>query len=122
MCLPALALTLAIIGIYGVMAYNGLRRTREIGLRLALGAQRSQVVTMMLRQGLRLLVAGLVLGFTGAFATSRVMRSILFGVNAERPAIYLLVSLLLALTAAFACWIPARRASRVDPMITLRAE
>jgi putative ABC transport system permease protein len=118
----ALALTLAVIGIYGVMAYNGLRRTRQIALRLALGAQRSQVVTMMLRQGLRLLAAGLVLGFTGAFAASRVMRSILFGVNASDPAIYLLVSLLLALTAAFACWIPARRASRVDPMITLRAE
>jgi putative ABC transport system permease protein len=117
-----LALTLAVIGIYGVMSYNGLRRMREIGLRLALGAQRSQVVTMMLRQGLRLLAVGLVLGFVGAFAASRVLRSLLFGVNASDPVIYLLVSLLLALTAAFACWIPARRASRVDPMITLRAE
>jgi putative ABC transport system permease protein len=117
-----LALTLAVVGIYGVMAYNGLRRTREIGLRLALGAQRSQVVAMMLRQGLRLLLVGLVFGFGAAFALSRLMRSFLFGVNASDPRIYLAVSFLLALTAAAACWIPARRASRVDPMITLRAE
>ncbi len=118
----ALALTLAVVGIYGVMAFNGLRRTREIGLRLALGAQQTQVVTMMLQQGLRLLVAGLLLGIAGAFATSRIMRSLLFGVNASDPAIYLLVSLLLAVTATVACWIPARRAAQVDPMITLRAE
>ncbi|MDQ6939526.1 MAG: ABC transporter permease [Verrucomicrobiota bacterium] len=117
-----LALTLAIVGIYGVMSYNGLRRTREIGLRLALGAQRSQVGTMMLQQGLRLLLVGLAVGFAGAFGMSRVIRSLLFGVNASDPAIYLLVSLLLALAAALACWIPARRAARVDPMITLRAE
>ncbi len=117
-----LALTLAIIGIYGVMAYNGLRRTREIGLRLALGAQQGQVVTMMLRQGLRLLIVGLAVGFLGAFGISRVMRTLLFGVNASDPVIYLFVSLLLALTAAVACWIPARRAANVDPMITLRAE
>jgi len=117
-----LALILAIVGIYGVMSYNGLRRTREIGLRLALGAQRSQVVTMMLRQGLRLLLLGLGLGFAAALILSRVLRSLLFGVNASDPVVYLLVSLLLALTAAVACWIPARRASRVDPMITLRAE
>jgi len=117
-----LALTLSVVGIYGVMANNALRRTREIGLRLALGAQRSQVVAMMLGQGMRLLAVGLVAGFAAALAISRLMRSLLFGVNASDPLVYIAVSLLLALAAAFACWIPARRASRVDPMVTLRAE
>jgi putative ABC transport system permease protein len=118
----ALALTLALIGLYGVMAYNGLRRTREIGIRLALGARRQQISVMMLRQGMRLLVVGLAVGFAGAFALSRVIRSLLFEVNAGDPKIYVAVSALLGCAAAVACWIPARRASRVDPMITLRAE
>jgi putative ABC transport system permease protein len=118
----ALALTLAVVGLYGVMAYNALRRTREIGVRLALGARRRQIMAMMLHQGMRLLAIGLVLGFVGAIALSRVIRSLLFEVNAGDPAIYFAVSLVLALAAAVACWIPARRASRVDPMITLRAE
>jgi putative ABC transport system permease protein len=117
-----LALTLALVGLYGVMAYNGLRRTREIGVRLALGARRKQIVTMMLRQGMRLLVIGLLVGLVGAFGLSRLIRSLLFEVNAGDPRIYIAVSGLLACTAAAACWIPARRASRVDPMITLRTE
>ncbi|MBA2744002.1 MAG: ABC transporter permease [Chthoniobacterales bacterium] len=117
-----LALSLAVVGIYGVMAYNGQRRIREIGVRLALGARRRQIVSMMLRQGGRLLGIGLLVGLAGAFGLSRVIRSLLFEVNAGDPATYLTVGLLLATTAAVACWIPARRASRVDPMITLRAE
>ena len=117
-----LALTLAIVGIYGVMAYNGLRRTREIGLRLALGAQQAQVVAMMLRHGLRLLLIGVAVGIVGAFGVARVMRSILFGVNASDPLLYLLSVFLLALATLFACWIPARRAAHVNPMIALRAE
>jgi predicted permease len=117
-----LALTLALVGLYGVMAYNGLRRMREIGVRLALGARRRQIVTMMLRQGMRLLVIGLVVGLAAAFALSRVVRSLLFEVNASDPRIYIAVSIVLGGAAAAACWIPARRASRVDPMITLRAE
>lgn len=118
----ALALLLAVVGIYGVMAYNGVRRMREIGVRLALGARRRQIIGMMLEQGLRLLALGLVIGFLGALATSRVLRSLLFEVSPTDPLRYAGVALLPASVAALACWIPARRASRVDPMITLRAE
>jgi putative ABC transport system permease protein len=121
-CFAVLALTLAVIGLYGVMAFNGLRRMREIGVRLALGAMPAQIRSMMLRQGMRLFGAGLVLGFVGALALSRVIRSLLFGVSANDPLIYGTVTLVLASAALFACWIPARRASRVNPMITLRAE
>jgi putative ABC transport system permease protein len=117
-----LALVLAIVGLYGVMAYNGIRRMREIGVRLALGARRRQIVSMMLTQGMRLLIIGLVLGFISALVTSRVLRSVLFEVSATDPLVYLGVSVVLAIAAAVACWIPARRASRVDPIITLRAE
>jgi putative ABC transport system permease protein len=121
-CFAVLALTLAVIGLYGVMAFNGVRRMREIGVRLALGAMPAQIRIMMLKQGLRLLTAGLVLGFVGAIALSRLIRSLLFGVSANDPIIYATVTLVLAAAALFACWIPARRASRVNPMITLRAE
>jgi putative ABC transport system permease protein len=121
-CFAVLALTLAVIGLYGVMAFNGLRRMREIGVRLALGAMPAQIRTMMLKQGMRLLGAGLVLGFVGAVALSRIVRSLLFGVSANDPFIYGAVTLVLAVAALLACWIPARRASRVNPMITLRAE
>ena len=117
-----LALLLAVVGLYGVMAYNGVRRMREIGVRLALGARRRQIVAMMLHQGMRLLVIGLVVGFAGTLAASRVLRSLLFQVSATDPLTYFGVALLLATVAAIACWIPARRASRVDPIITLRAE
>jgi putative ABC transport system permease protein len=117
-----LALLLAVVGIYGVMAYNGQRRTREIGVRLALGARRRQIVQMMLGQGMRMLGIGLLVGLGGAVAVSRVLRSLLFEVSATDPAIYVAVAVLLAAAAAVACWVPARRASRVNPMITLRAE
>ncbi|MFZ1220890.1 MAG: ABC transporter permease [Chthoniobacterales bacterium] len=121
-CFAILALTLAIVGLYGVMAYNGLRRMREIGVRLALGAMPSQIRLMMLGQGMRLLAIGLVLGFAGAIAASRIVRSLLFGVNANDPLIYAAVTLVLIAAAIVACWLPARRASRVNPMVTLRAE
>ena len=121
-CFATLALTLAIVGLYGVMAYNGLRRMREIGVRLALGAMPAQIRMMMLGQGMRLLVAGLVIGFIGAVAMSKIVRSLLFGVNANDPVIYGVVTLVLTVAAVVACWLPARRASRVNPMVTLRAE
>jgi ABC-type antimicrobial peptide transport system permease subunit len=121
-CFAVLALTLAVVGLYGVMAFNGLRRTREIGVRLALGAMPVQIRTMMLGQGMRLLGAGLVLGFVGAIALSRLIRSLLFGVSANDPVIYAVVTFVLVCASLFACWLPARKASRVNPMITLRAE
>ena len=121
-CFAVLALTLAVVGLYGVMAFNGLRRTREIGVRLALGAMPAQIRTMMLSQGMRLLGAGLAIGFVGAVALARVIRNLLFGVSANDPLIYVSVMAVLVLAALFACWIPARRASRVNPMITLRYE
>jgi putative ABC transport system permease protein len=121
-CFAVLALTLAIVGLYGVMAYNGLRRMREIGVRLALGAMPAQIRMMMLGQGMRLLVAGLIIGFIGAVAMSRVIRSVLFGVEASDPFIYATVTLVLIVAAIVACWLPARRASRVNPIITLRSE
>jgi putative ABC transport system permease protein len=117
-----LALTLALVGLYGVMSYNGIRRMREIGVRLALGARRRQISAMMLSQGIRLLGIGLLVGFAGAIALSRVIRSLLFQVNASDPAIYAAVSILLVIAALLACWIPAHRASRVDPIVTLRTE
>ncbi len=121
-CFAILALTLAVVGLYGVMAFHGLHRMREIGVRLALGAMPSQIRAMMLGQGMRLLAGGLLLGFVGVFAVSRLLRSLLFGVSANDPLIYSTVALLLTAAALLACWIPARRAARVNPMITLRAE
>jgi putative ABC transport system permease protein len=121
-CFAGLALTLAVVGLYGVMAFNGVRRMREIGVRLALGAMPGQIRAMMLGQGMRLLGGGLLLGFGGAFALSRVIRSLLFGVNVNDPMIYGAVTLVLICAALVACWIPARRASRVNPMVTLRSE
>jgi ABC-type antimicrobial peptide transport system permease subunit len=117
-----LALMLATIGLYGVIAYSVLRRVREIGVRLALGAQRADIRALILGQGARLLAIGLSLGVLGALASSRLLRSVLLDVNATDPAIYVAVSLLLSLAAAVACWLPARRAARVDPIITLRSE
>ena len=95
---------------------------REIGLRLALGAQRGDIRALIVGQGMRLLVIGLSLGVAGAFASSALLRSVLFKVDSVDPAIYLGVSFLLAGAAILACWFPARRAARVDPMITLRSE
>ena len=117
-----LALTLATIGLYGVLAYAALKRVREIGLRLALGATRGNIRALILGQGARLLGLGLLIGLAGALAFSRVLGSFLFEVNAVDPALYAGVSILLGAAALLACWIPARRASRVDPIVTLRSE
>ncbi|MGI8821200.1 MAG: ABC transporter permease [Chthoniobacterales bacterium] len=118
----ALALVLAIIGLYGVISYAALRRSREIGVRLALGAQRGDIRALILGHGVRLLALGLALGLGGALAAARLLRSVLFGMQAIDAGIYLAVSFLLAVGALAACWIPARRAARLDPIITLRAE
>ncbi|MEY2519176.1 MAG: hypothetical protein QOF24_935 [Verrucomicrobiota bacterium] len=117
-----LALTLSMVGLYGVLAFTALRRLREIGVRLALGATRSHIRALILGQGLRLLAVGLIIGVAAAIGFSRVLGSFLFEVQAVDPALYALVSIFLAVAAILACWIPARRASRVDPIVTLRAE
>ncbi|MGH7938962.1 MAG: FtsX-like permease family protein, partial [Bryobacteraceae bacterium] len=117
-----LALLLATIGLYGVISCNVLRRRREIGVRLAVGAQRGDIRALIVGQGAKLLAIGLTTGLVGAILSARLLRSVLFEVSAVDPLIYLDVSLLLALAALFACWLPARRAAQTDPMITLRAE
>jgi putative ABC transport system permease protein len=118
----SLALLLAAIGIYGVMAFVVGQRTREIGIRIALGAQPRAVVRLILGQALALAIAGVVLGGIGAIFLSRLLSGMLFEVRATDPMTYVGIALLLAVTAGLAAWRPARRAAGVDPMIALRAE
>jgi putative ABC transport system permease protein len=116
----ALALALAAVGIFGLLHYSVSRRTREIGVRMALGARPQEVVRMVLRQGLTLAAAGLALGLAVAFVVARAIASLLFEVRPHDPATFVVVTGLLALVATLACYIPARKASRVDPMEALR--
>ncbi|MDP9099961.1 MAG: ABC transporter permease [Verrucomicrobiota bacterium] len=117
-----LALVLAAVGIYGVMSYVVAGRTREIGLRMALGARTSNVRRLILRQGMTLAMIGSVIGLGIAVLATRFLKSVLYGVDAMDPTTFLGVTLLLAAVALLACWIPALRASRVDPMVALRSE
>jgi putative ABC transport system permease protein len=115
------ALLLAAIGIYGLMAYSVAQRTQEIGIRLALGAEGSDVRNMVIFQGLRLTLVGVVVGLASAFGLARLVASLLFGVKAWDPAIFVIVPIVLTFVALVAVWLPAGRASRVDPVIALRA-
>jgi putative ABC transport system permease protein len=115
------ACLLALVGIYGVMAFVVAERTHEIGVRMALGAEEGGVLRFVLGQGMRLTVLGIVIGIAGALAATRVLRTMLFGVGTTDPMTYGVVIIALGTVAVLACWIPARRASRVDPLVALRA-
>jgi putative ABC transport system permease protein len=117
-----LALLLAAVGIYGVLAYFVGQRVREIGVRMALGASASEVVRLVLLQGMRPLLAGTAVGLLGSFVCSRLLAQLLYGVSTSDPLVYLAVPAFLLATALVASYIPARRASRIDPLVALRCD
>jgi putative ABC transport system permease protein len=121
-CFAAVALVLASVGLFGVLAYLVSQRTRDIGIRLALGAARHDIVRLIVGQGMMLALGGAVLGITVAFATARVMQSLLFSVSPRDPVTFAAVPLVLIAIALVACYLPARRAMRVDPLVALRSE
>jgi ABC-type antimicrobial peptide transport system permease subunit len=117
-----LGLVLAAVGIYGVMSYTVAERTNELGIRMALGARQSDVLRLILRNGMQWALLGLGIGLAGALGLTRVMKGFLFGVSATDPLTFTLIAALLLFVATLACYLPARRATKVDPLIALRYE
>jgi ABC-type antimicrobial peptide transport system permease subunit len=116
------ALLLAAIGLYGVISYSVAQRTRELGIRIALGAQRGDVLRLILRQGMTLVAAGIVFGIAASIGLTRLMATLLYGVSATDPLTFFALSIALVAVAFVACWLPARRASTVNPIVALHAE
>ena len=118
--LATLALALASVGIYGVMSFTTAQRTHEIGVRMALGAQTSDIMRLVVGHGMALVVAGLVLGLLASLGLTRFLSSLLFNISPTDPLTFALISILLGVVALFACYLPARRATRIDPLSALR--
>jgi putative ABC transport system permease protein len=113
-------MVLATLGIYGVMAYSVAQRTREIGIRLALGAQAGDLLSLVVRQGMSLVSMGIAIGLAGSLLLTRLMKSQLFGVSATDPLTYVLIAVMLSGVALLACYLPARKVAKVDPLVALR--
>ena len=118
----AVALVLTVVGLYGVMSYAVAQRTNEIGIRLALGAQTKDVLSLIIKQGLQLILLGLAIGLLGAVALMKIISGLLFGVTTKDPFTFVAVAVVLTFIALLACYVPARRATRVDPLEALRYE